>query len=118
MTRMEIENSLKQLNNLVLEGKLLEAFDHYYHDDVQMQENELPATISKQANRQREIEFLNNITEFRKAEVKGFAVGDDISFVIWSYDYTHKEWGERKYTQISVQEWQDGKIISEKFVYN
>lgn len=117
MSRVEIENSVQQLNNMVLSGNLLEAFENYYHDDVSMQENDLPPTVSKEANRQRELEFLNNITEFRGAEVKGVGIGDNISFVLWDYDYTHKEWGVRNYSQISIQEWKDGKIIKEKFVY-
>jgi hypothetical protein len=118
MNRTEIENSLNELNNLVISGKLLEAFDKYYHEDVSMQENNLPPVVSKEANRQREIEFLNNIKEFRGAEVKGLGVGDDISFVIWNYDYTHNQWGERNYSQVSIQEWKDGKIINEKFIYS
>ena len=117
MTRIEIENSLKDLNQLVVEGKAMEAFEKYYHDDVLMQENDNEPTVSKEVNRQREIEFFGNVTEFRGAEVKGLGVGDDISFVIWNYDYTHKEWGVRNYSQVAIQEWKDGKIIKEKFIY-
>jgi hypothetical protein len=118
MTRTEIERSLNDLNTLVLEGKMLDAFDKYYHDDVVMQENNLPPTVSKDENRKREIDFLNNISEFRGAQVKGMAVGDGISFVIWNYDYTHKEWGVRNYSQVSVQHWKEGKIINEQFLYS
>jgi len=118
MTRTEIEQSLNDLNNLVLEGKMLDAFEKYYHDDVVMQENESAPTVSKDVNRQREIEFLNNITDFRGASVEGIAIGDNLSSVIWKYDYTHKEWGVRAYTQVSVQHWKDGKIIKEQFIYN
>lgn len=118
MTPINIAQSLNDLNKLVTEGKLLEAFEKYYHEDVVMQENESAPTISKVANRQREIQFLNNITDFRKAEIKGIAVGDNLSSVIWQYDYTHKEWGVRDYTQVSVQHWKDGKIIKEQFIYH
>jgi hypothetical protein len=117
MTRLEIENSLKELNSLVLNGKMMDAFEKFYHGDVAMQENHLHPTISKDANRQRELEFLDNVIEFRGAEVKGTGIGDNISFVIWKYDYTHKVWGVRDYTQVSIQEWRDGKIIRETFVY-
>ncbi|HEY2347490.1 MAG TPA: SnoaL-like domain-containing protein [Puia sp.] len=117
MTRLEIENSLKDLNQLVLEGKLIDAFEKYYHDEVSMQENELPPTESKYENYKREQTFLENIVEFRSAEIKGIGVGDNISFVIWSYDYTHKEWGVKNYDQVSIQEWKDSRIIKEKFVY-
>ena len=112
-----IENSLKDLNNLVVQGKLMDAFEKYYHEDIIMQENANAPVAGKDANRKREIEFLNNIEEFRGASVNGLAVGDDISFVIWSYDYTHKEWGVKNYTQVSVQNWKDGKIIKEQFFY-
>jgi hypothetical protein len=118
MTRHEIEDSLKDLNNMVLEGRMMDAFEKYYHDEVIMQDNDLPPTISKEANRWRELEFLNNIADFRSAQVKGLGVGDDISFVIWEYDYTHNEWGPRHYTQVSVQRWKEGKIIDEKFIYS
>jgi dGTP triphosphohydrolase len=117
MTRLEIENSLRDLNHLVLNGKALEAFEKYYHEEVAMQENEQMPTVSKAANREREKEFYSNVTEFRSAEVKSLAVGDDISYVTWHYDYTHKDWGVRNYTQVSVQRWKDGKIIHEQFIY-
>jgi len=117
MTRQEIEQSLTDLNSLVVQGKLMDAFEKYYHDDVAMQENHLEPTYTKEANRERELEFLNNISEFRAAEVKGIGIGDKISFVVWKYDYTHKEWGIRDYMQVSIQHWQDGKIIHEQFIY-
>ena len=118
MTHVEIEQSLKDLNSLVLNGKMMDAFEKYYHNDVVMHDNDLPPTIGKEANRKRETEFLSNITDFRGAEVKGIATGDGISSVVWSYDYTHKEWGVMNYTQVSVQQWKDGKIINEKFIYS
>lgn len=117
MNTTTIENSLKHLNNLVLDGKLMEAFETYYHNDVEMQENDFAPTITKDKNRERELEFLQNITEFRGAEVMGMAVAGNISTVIWHYDYTHREWGVKNYTQVSVQFWQDGLIIKEQFIY-
>lgn len=117
MSRLTIETSLNDLNQLVLEGKLMEAFEKYYADDVVMQENANPPIIGKDANHRREQEFINNIVEFRNASVNGQAVGDDLSFVIWQYDYTHREWGIRNYTQVSVQRWKNGKIIHEQFFY-
>ena len=118
MTQSQIQQSLNDLNQLVQSGDLLGAFEKYYHDDVAMQENNQAPTVTKDSNRQRELEFLDNISEFRKAEVQAVAIGKDISTVIWSYDYTHKEWGVRNYTQVSIQHWKDGKIIKEHFIYN
>jgi hypothetical protein len=112
-----IKEKITELNRLVLSGKALEAFDKFYHADVQMQENENTPTIGKAANLQREKEFYANVTEFRGAEVRGVTIADNLSAVIWHYDYTHKEWGRRDYTQVSVQHWKDGLIVKEQFFY-
>ena len=41
------------LNDLVLQGKAMEAFEKYYDKDIIMQENESQPTIGKEANRKR-----------------------------------------------------------------
>jgi hypothetical protein len=112
-----ISENLNNLNALVLSGRMLEAFEQYYHEDVVMQENNADPTEGKQNNREREIEFLSKITEFRNAAVTHVAVGDNVSYAHWTYDYTHADWGVRNYTQVSVQHWKDGKIIREQFLY-
>jgi hypothetical protein len=112
-----LKEKISELNQLVLTGKGMEAFEKFYHPEISMQENENAPTLGKEANRQREIDFFNNIKEFRGAEVKGIALNDNFSTVIWHYDYTHKEWGIRNYTQVSVQLWKDGLIIKEQFFY-
>ena len=112
-----LHEKLTELNALVLSGRSMAAFEKFYHPDVVMQENENAPTIGKAPNRERELAFYGNVTEFRKAEVKGIAVGENLSTVIWQYDYTHKEWGVRNYTQVSVQHWKDGLIVKEQFFY-
>jgi hypothetical protein len=117
MTKSEILQSLNDLNGLVLQGKSMEAFEKYYHEQVVMQENEQTPTVGKAANRQRELAFYGAVTEFRGAQPLKVTVGDDTSMVEWHYEYTHKDWGAKNYTQVSVQEWKDGQIIKEKFYY-
>ena len=108
---------ISDLNDLVLQGKPLVAFEKYYHDDVVMQENEAAPTIGKEANRKREETFFSSLTEFHSARPLKVTVGEDTTMVQWHFDYTHKDWGVRNYTQVSVQEWKDGKIIKEQFFY-
>jgi hypothetical protein len=109
---------ISDLNDLVLQGKAMEAFEKYYHEDVVMQENENPPMVGKSNNRKREEEFYASITEFRGAKPLKVTIGEGVSMVEWHYSYTHKDWGDRNYTQISVQEWNNGQIIREKFYYN
>ncbi len=109
---------ITDLNDLVLQGKAMEAFENYYDEEVVMQENESEPTVGKAANRQREEAFFNSIVDFRSAKPLKVALGENFTMVEWHYDYTHRDWGIRNYSQISVQEWKNGKIIKEKFYYN
>ncbi len=108
---------ISTINDMILQGNALDAFEEYYHEDVVMQENDNPAIIGKNANRKREEEFFASITEFRSAQPLKVSIGEDTTMVEWHLDYTHKDWGIKNYTQVAVQEWKDGKIINEKFYY-
>lgn len=109
---------IRGLNELVLQGKTMEAFEKYYDDNIVMQENESEPTIGKTANRRREEEFFSNIINFKSAKPLKVVLGENITMVEWHYNYIHKEWGERNYSQVSIQEWKNGKIVHEKFYYN
>lgn len=114
-----LEHNVNDLNNHILSGKILEAFEKYYSPNVTMQENENPVTIGKDACRINEEAFVNGITEFRNGSVKNVLLSDNISVVEWKFDFTHKDWGVRNYTQVSVQRWNnEGQIVNEKFNYN
>lgn len=118
-----IETTLKErveeLNNMILGGQILEAFEKFYAEDVTMQENEAEPTVGKAANRLNEEAFVGNITEFRGAAVKNVLISDNITVVEWDFDFSHSEWGVRNYTQVAVQRWnEEGQIINEKFYYN
>ncbi|AJR03945.1 SnoaL-like domain-containing protein [Siansivirga zeaxanthinifaciens] len=108
---------ISALNDMILQGKALEAFDEFYHDDVVMQENDTPEFVGKEINRKREEAFFAAITEFRCAKPLKIAIGENTTMVEWHFDYTHKDLGIRNFNQIAVQEWKDGKIIKEKFYY-
>jgi hypothetical protein len=114
---MNLKELVEGLNSMILKGQIMEAFDKYYHDEIIMQENEQTPTIGKAENRKREEQFLVNLVEFRKAEVKAIAIGNNVTMVEWFFDYTHKEWGKKTYHQVAVQRWKDDKIIHERFYY-
>lgn len=114
----DLRTNVDQLNQMILEGKILEAFDKFYGEDVTMQDNDYPARDGKELNRQYEEAFVNGLTEFRGAKVINTLVSDDMAVTEWWFDYTHKDYGERNYRQLAVQRWRDGKIVEEKFYYN
>lgn len=108
----------QDLNQKVLTGKALEAFDEYYADDVVMQENSDEPFVGKALNRKREIEFFESIAEWHGAKVEFEAINGDVTFGQWWMDVTFKNGFRYTNTQIAVRQWKDGKIAHERFFYS
>ena len=117
MTQPTIAELDQALNDAILSGAALDAFETYYDDDVAMQENDAEPTVGKAANREREQAFFAAITEFRGGKVLATGAGENTTFSHWHFDFTHREWGERNYHQVAVRTWRDGKIVREVFHY-
>lgn len=117
ITATDLKANFEDIQTLISQGKAMDVFEKYYSDDVVMQENETPATEGKSANRDRELDFFSKVTEFRAANLKAVAYGEDVIISEWFVDYTHSEWGNVTHDQVSVQRWKDGKVIHERFYY-
>ena len=101
----------------VVGGKALEAFDRYYADDVTMQENEQPPRVGKAACRAFEEDFLSKIKAVRTNVCDGYVISGNKAFIVYRIDADHADWGTLKMSEVAIQEWSNGKVVREKFVY-
>ncbi len=108
----------KKLDDMVLAGKALEAFDELYAEDVVMQENSDAPFIGKAFNRNREIEFFASVKEIHSAAVLASATDGDVSFSEWEMDLTFQNGYRAKLSQVAVRRWKNGQIVHERFYYN
>lgn len=115
---MNLKEKIEELNQLILTGNQMGAFEKYYHEYVVMQENSDPPTVGKDANRERQMQSIYNIEAFHNAEVKAVAVGDNVTSVEWEMDITFKGSPRMQICQVAVQRWKDGLIINERFFYS
>ncbi len=107
-----------ELNQLVLNGRILDAFDQFYAEDVVMQENAATPMAGKAANRDRERQFVESIEQFHGAQVLGSAAAGDKSYSEWLMDVTFKGGVRVKLEQVAVRQWRNGKVKHERFYYN
>jgi ketosteroid isomerase-like protein len=105
-----------ELNEMIRQGKALEAFERFYADDVVMMEND-QAFVGKQLNRTREQEFFGNIVELHEASLGATAVRGNVSFCEQSFDATLRDGTRIRMEEVAVRTWRDGKIIKERFYY-
>ncbi len=103
-----------ELNGMILEGRILEAFEKFYADDCTMQDG-ADLFEGKQTNFDREKMFVEGLTELRAVRLDDVAIGDDVTMSTWHFDYTHGEWGSHTYDQVAVRQWKDGRIVAERF---
>jgi hypothetical protein len=107
----------RQLDDMLATGSILEAFEKFYADDVVMQENDDSPTQGKDANRAREIAFVESIETYHGGDLLGTATTGDVSYSEWFTDVTLKEYGRVQRTQVAKRHWKDGKIVNERFYY-
>ena len=51
MTESQIKTSLNDLNSLVINGKLMDAFEKYYNEEIEIQENRDASVKGKDLHR-------------------------------------------------------------------
>jgi ketosteroid isomerase-like protein len=116
-TQPNVSKLDRELNQAILAGDILNAFDKYYADDVSMQENDAEPFVGKDVNRKREQDFVNSIEQFHGAKLVGEAVNGDFSYSEWEYEVTFKG-GERvKLQQVAARRWRNGQVVRERFYY-
>jgi ketosteroid isomerase-like protein len=111
-----LNNDLElSLNQMILEGQALDAFEKYYGEDIVMYDAGQPPREGKATNRVFEQEFFGAIAEFHGAELHGGAVHGDRSYSEWTFDFTLKDGTRITNRQVAAREWRDGKVVSERF---
>lgn len=107
------------VNDLINQGKAMDAFEKYYADDVQMAENFDAPCVGKDANRKRELEFFGKVEKINSAKMLGSAYDEQggVGFAEWDWDVTFKGGFKALMRQVSVRRWRDGKVVHERFYY-
>lgn len=112
-----IEALDRDLNQLIVQGQALDAFEKYYAEDVVMQENTDDPRRGKAACREAEIKFFSSVEKVNRLELLASAVGDDVSFSEWIYDLVFKNGDRRELSQVARRRWKNGQIVEERFYY-
>lgn len=108
----------REVNELISQGKAMDAFERFYADNISMQENSEPAMVGKDANRERELAFFGSIEKVNAFALLSSACEGDVGFSEWHMDVLLKNGYAMKTTQVARRTWKDGKIVEERFFYS
>ena len=110
MTHLEQATKLYQM---IGEGKMAEAIDLLYDENVTVIEATGESFEGKKKQQERLVEWENGLDGFTANEAEGITMVES-----W-VDVTFKGApGPMKFEEVAVQHWKDGKIVRERFYYN
>ena len=117
---MSLKENVNDLLAMIGQGQMLDAFEKYYAEDVVMQENNEKPRKGKDANRKFEQEFLAGIEEVYGGEIKNIAFNEEtgVAMIQSSMDVKFKGMDRILMEEVSVQQWENGKVVNERFFYN
>ena len=117
-TTPKLQDRLENLFSYIREGRILEAMDEFYAEDTVMQENNLPPTVGRDANKDREKQFLSTVKEWKGFDVTAKGVGENVTFYETVMDWISTEGTPVHVEQVVVAKWRDGKIVHERYYHN
>ena len=114
---MPTKNQVAKLVRLVEANRILDAIDEFYDDEVSMQDNLNPPVVGKDANRERERAFFGGITVHGNRALS-IAIDGEQVVIHWLFEFTGGDGKRYRMDQLSHQDWQDGRIVRERFYYD
>lgn len=105
-----------RLNEMILHGELMPAFEKFYDDGVEMLEN-TESCKGKELNRQRELAFVSSIQKVNDCKLLSEATHGDVTFSEWHMDVTFKNGQHYDLYQVAVRHWHGGKVVKECFYH-
>ena len=109
---------IHELLDYVSNGRIMEAMQEFYDEEVVMEEPAYGKTAGLPANLAREQQFVDSVAQFKGFETPVVTVGDDSSCYENIMDWIGTDGKEVHVEQVAVQRWRDGKIVHERFYYN
>lgn len=117
---MSVLQNEQELQSMMGQGKMLEAFEKFYHEDVTMVEGDGTEHKGKSANRKREEEWLGMVAEMHGGGIGAMSANNETRHTMtesW-VDVSFKDGNRMKIEEVSVKKWEGDQIIHERFYYN
>lgn len=110
----------KDLYRMLGEGKMMDAFEKYYHNDVVMIEATGESYSGKDRNRGRMQEWEDSVEEMNDGGTIHITSNEKegVTMVESWTDVTFKGGQRMQIEEIAVQQWEGDQIIRERFYYN
>jgi SnoaL-like domain len=113
MKTLELDQAL---NDLIIAGKTVEAFEKFYAEDVVARENSESERVGREPWMRGRLDFERKLKKF-SARVIAHAADGDTSFSEWEFDLEIEGMGAMNIAQVAVRRWRNGRVVRERFYH-
>jgi hypothetical protein len=115
---VNLQDNVGALNALITSDNTLKAMELYYDKNVSMQENEDAPRVGKLLCIDHEKKNLDNVKSF-KLDILNQAIDvqNQVVFSEYYIEFETLQGMKLSMREVSVQHWENGKIVREKFYY-
>ncbi len=114
MSTTTISTAVAELVDLALAGKWEIAFSQFYHPDFIKTDLNGEPVQGMEKNIENGRIFSSKVSNIREFSCAGTIVHGNRSFIIWAFDFD-VDGQPFKVTEVAIQDWEEGKIVQERF---
>ena len=117
---MSVQALEQELQMMMGQGQMMEAFEKFYADNVVMHEATGEIREGKDHNRTFEEQWMSSIKEIHGGGVGAMTANEETGHTCtesW-VDVTFQDGNRMKMEEVSVKKWENGQIVHERFYYN
>jgi hypothetical protein len=101
-----------------VDNRLIEALKEFYHDDVVMQENNLPPRVGLAASIDRQHAAIAMTADIHEVKAVSILIDGDDAAIEWHAEWTLASGQRVRIEEIALQRWKNDRIIHERFFYD
>ena len=112
---MSIKKKLDNLDKMIVDGLIIDAFDRYFDDQVVTHSDSGDRSKNKAQKREWLVKFFSLIQKVNRVELHGQAITGNVTHSKFTFEFT-TTWGANLvWKEIIRRTWKDGKVIDEYY---
>jgi hypothetical protein len=117
---MSYMDKAKALNQMIGEGKVMEAFEKFYAENVVMIEATGEVREGKEKNREFQKQFFSSVKDVHGGGVYSITSNEEtgVTMVESWMDASFADGNRMKMEEVAIQQWKGDQIVRERFYYN
>lgn len=110
----------QELQSMMGQGQMMEAFEKFYAENVVMVEATGEVREGKDHNRTFEEQWMSSLKEIHAGGVGAMTSNEETGHTCtesW-VDVSFQDGNRMKMEEVSVKKWENGQVVHERFYYN